>query len=168
MTRSAGCAGSISVGRRSGASPVNEETGTKKKRTRRVKRKEKKISSVEAGKEMKEFINAGLVFTYTTYGKNDLRKIHQDLEYEMLEEFLTDNAVSGGSRTFTLKDLTLIDEGGILCCWSSTPGERGRQVFGMRVVAYFWTMKAIVLNLTVIFKHARSQKNLDPMNKVSI
>ena len=117
---------------------------------------------------MKKSVTEGLLFTYTTYGKNDLRKLHHDLGYEMLEEFLTDNAVSGGSLTFQLKDLALIDEGHILCCWSSAPGDTGKRIFGMRVVAFFWPTKAVVLNLLVIFMHACSQKNLDPMNKVSI
>ena len=110
----------------------------------------------------------GLLFSYTTYRQDDLRQLKCDLEYEMLEEFLSNEAVSGGFMTFTLKDLALIDQGRIVCCWSSLPGKEGRKIFGMRVIAYFRPMKAIVLNLTVIFMHARSQKNLDPMNKVSI
>ena len=154
VTKSAGSKGGNSLGKRSGAPPVNENTRTNK---RRGKRKRKKAASVEAGKKLKGLITDGLVFSYTTYGKGNLCKLHHDMEFEMLEEFLTDNTVSGGSLTFTLKDLALIDQGRILCCWSSAHGDTERRIFDIRVVGYFEPMKAIVFNLTVIFKHARSQ-----------
>ena len=38
----------------------------------------------------------------------------------------------------------------------------------MRVVAYFESLQTAVLNLTVIFEDHRKQKNLDPINKVTM
>ena len=48
--------------------------------------------------------------------------LREDVPPEKLAEFLSNKAVSGGDTTFKLKDLALIDDGRILCCWQSPPG----------------------------------------------
>ena len=87
---------------------------------------------------------------------------------ESLEEWLKSTAVSGSRKNFELKDLVMIDGAVLFLCWLSKSGSREKQLIGMRSVGYFKPFNAAVLNLTVIFRAHRGQKNLDAFNKVTI
>ena len=81
-----------------------------------------------------------------------MNSLRADVPPEKLAEFLCSKAVSGGDTTFRLEDLTLIDDGRILCCWQSPPGTQEKLLTGMRMVSYFAPLQTAVLNLTVIME----------------
>eukprot|EP00588_Corethron_pennatum_P030363 CAMPEP_0194340680 /NCGR_PEP_ID=MMETSP0171-20130528/87246_1 /TAXON_ID=218684 /ORGANISM="Corethron pennatum, Strain L29A3" /LENGTH=181 /DNA_ID=CAMNT_0039105735 /DNA_START=176 /DNA_END=718 /DNA_ORIENTATION=+ len=87
---------------------------------------------------------------------------------DKLREFLLSKGVSDGDENFTLDKLVLIDSAKIILCFLSPPGSDKKQLIGMRTVGYFEPFRAAVVNLTVIFKCHHGQKNLDPLNKVTI
>ena len=86
---------------------------------------------------------------------------------DLLREFLDSTAVSGSNKNFKLKNLVMIDGSVLFLCWLSKCGKQEKELIGMRTVGYFEPFKAAVLNLTVIFKNHRGQKNLDSFNKVT-
>ena len=75
--------------------------------------------------------------------------------------------MAGQGQILNLQDLVLIDDARLLCCWLSAAGSAEKELIGMRTVGYFAPFKAAVINLTVILSDHRTNKNLDPMNKVS-
>ena len=109
-------------------------------------------------------------YSFTSYGKDEINDLYRVFEADLLAEFLLTESVSGGCKHFRLHDLIMIDDARIVCCWVSPIGKTDaeRHMFGIRMVSYFHPMRAVVLNLTVIFKNDRGQRNLDPMNKVRI
>ena len=54
----------------------------------------------------------------------------------------------------------MTDGAKLLCCYLSPSGTRDKQLVSMRMVGYFAPLQTAVLNLTVIFKDHRGQKNL--------
>ena len=86
---------------------------------------------------------------------------------DLLREFLDSTAVSGSNKNVKLKNLVMIDGSILFLCWLSKCGKQKKELIGMRTVEYFEPVKAAVLNLTVIFKNHRGQKNLDSFNKVT-
>ena len=124
------------------------------------------LKDIKAADGLKDIWRAAHATWCTTYGKTELHELQSDVPPTELKEFLSNEAVSN-SDAFQLKDLVLIDQGRILCCWQSVPGSSSKRLIGMRVVAYFAPLQTAVLNLTVIMKDSRGQKNLDLMNKVT-
>ena len=132
-------------------------------------REELEVSEKKAGDKLEVERNS-INYTYTSYGKDELHDLYNVFETDLLAEFLLTESVSGGCKKFRLNDLIMIDDARIVCCWMSPIGKTQSEehMFGIRLVAYFQPMRAVVLNLTVIFKNNRGQRNLDPMNKVRI
>ena len=134
----------------------------------RQKKKQKKATSLERSATEKEVERLSWSYSYTSYTKAEIGDLCEAFEPDLLHEFLLTESVSGGDQSFSLHNIILMDNAKIICSWISTIRTREKKVFGICVVGYFAPMKAAVLNLTVIFEGARGQRNLDPMNNVSI
>ncbi len=145
-----------------------DEAARARSKRKNAKKKRKRVARKEEAARRKDVSVAAHQTWQENYGAKELARLKEDVPADKLAEFLINDAVSGGDENFALEDLTLIDDGRILCCWQSPPGTEAKYLTGMRVVAYFEPLRTAVLNLTVIFEDHRGQKNLDPINKVTV
>ena len=173
------------VSSRSVASEIGPGSLDGDKKKRKKARKKRKIAvnkiknaaakeDLEASEklvlEKEELERSALSYSHTSYGKQQMHDLFVVFDEDKLTEFLLTESVSGGCKKFKLADLVLIDDARIVCCWVSPMGKTNaeRLMIGIRMVSYFHPMRAVVLNLTVIFEDHRGQRHLDPMNKVRI
>ena len=138
----------------------------KSRRDREKKKKKKQDSIARAEAVLKTSIQSHAI-SISDYRMEDYAKLEEEVPAAKIKEFLSNIAVSGMGRILTLRELILVDDGRLLCCWLSAAGSAEKELIGMRTVGYFAPFKAAVINLTVILSDHRTNKNLDPMNKVS-